>query len=109
MEVSIVSGHASYHLKYYHEVIKKNPRLLEAKRERWRRYYYDHRHEISAKRKAKRIAQGGTNYRRHKPLKPSPIREQKFRRRRGHVEPVLNNYPRNRIARRFRTGDGVVV
>ena len=109
MEISIISGRNDYAKRYYHEVIKKDPKLLEAQRARWRRQYYATRHEISARRKAKRIAQGGTNYRRHKPLKPSPIREEKFRRRRGHVEPVLHNYPRNRMARRFRTGDGVVV
>ena len=109
MEISIISGRNDYAKRYYHEVIKKDPKLLEAQRARWRRQYYATRHEISARRKAKRIAQGGRNYRRHKPLKPSPIREQKWKKRNGVIFPVLHDYPRYRTSRCERSGDGFVV
>jgi len=76
------------------------------------RYYYQNRGRILHKKREQYKEKHGTvkQYRFVKPLKEYQAPERKqFRKRRGHIEPILHDYPKKRRRLRDVYSDGVVV
>lgn len=108
----ITGGKSDYAKSWYHRICKKSPRLLEAKRLRAKRYYYENRDLILFRLKQRRLKDNPTprKYERKKPRKNNPVpRVEKFRKRRGHIEPVIHDYPKRRFSMMDVDKDGVVV
>jgi len=109
---NIVMGKSDYYLNWYHKRCKTNDVLQKKKNQRQMKYYYDNQALILFKKRELYAKEKGEvrKYTKKTPLKSYQAPERKqWRQRKGHIEPILHDYPkqRQRVSKIY--SDGVVV
>ena len=96
----VICGKSDYWKSWYQKRVKNSPEFLKRRAENQMRFYYQNRAIILHKKREQYKEKHGTvkKYNFVKPLKEYRYPERKqFRKRRGHIEPILHHYPKNRL------------